>query len=55
MACMSHDCRICKAMWFDNQPSGECPKCGSYEVSSFFDEDPIWDTYRDDEDEDDDE
>jgi rubrerythrin len=40
MACMEHNCSVCKEMWFDNQPSGTCPKCGSYEVSSFFDEDP---------------
>ena len=47
MACMEHSCRDCTEMWFDNQSSGVCPKCGSYEVASFFDEAP--DSYDEDE------
>jgi len=45
MACMEHECEDCKEMWFDNKASGACPKCGSWEVKSFFDEAP--DSYDD--------
>jgi len=47
MACMEHECEDCKKMWFDNKASGACPKCGSWEVKSFFDEAP--DSYDEDE------
>jgi predicted nucleic acid-binding Zn-ribbon protein len=44
---MEHECEDCKEMWFDNKASGACPKCGSWEVKSFFDEAP--DSYDEDE------
>ncbi len=40
MACMEHVCEDCGAAWFDNKASGGCPKCGSLDVGSFFDEAP---------------
>lgn len=38
MAAAGHDCRKCGAMWNDNVDGGECPECGSYSVTTFFDE-----------------
>jgi len=38
MACMEHACRNCGHMWFDNSMDRECPKCGSNESVSHFDE-----------------
>ena len=40
MACMAHDCRVCGMGWFDNQSGGPCPRCGSLDVTSDFDEPP---------------
>ncbi len=36
MACVDHTCE-CGHVWCDNS-TGECPQCGSSEVSSHFDE-----------------
>jgi predicted nucleic acid-binding Zn-ribbon protein len=36
---MEHECETCGTAWFDNKYGGTCPKCGSWEVASFFDED----------------
>lgn len=38
MACIAHKCRECRTMWEDNRRGGECPKCGSTDVTSHFDE-----------------
>lgn len=38
MACMSHDCGKCGHMWFNNSSAWSCPKCGSSDVGSFYDE-----------------
>ncbi len=38
MACVNHRCNSCGERWEDNFSGGECPKCGSNSVSSFFDE-----------------
>ena len=38
MACIEHHCTTCGAGWYDNQSAGRCPRCGSYEVASSFDE-----------------
>ena len=46
MSCMEHVCRECDHEWFDNYPRGICPKCGSHEVSHYFDEEG--DHYGDD-------
>ena len=35
---MEHECSPCGTAWFDNKYSGTCPKCGSYDVASHFDE-----------------
>ena len=40
MACMEHNCGTCGEMWFNNNHGGACPKCGSHDISSFFDEAP---------------
>jgi predicted nucleic acid-binding Zn-ribbon protein len=40
VACMEHDCAECGATWHDNQRHPACPKCGSTNVSSHFDEYP---------------
>jgi predicted nucleic acid-binding Zn-ribbon protein len=42
MACMEHECADCGHVWFDNEPpaASPCPKCGSHDVSHFFDEEP---------------
>lgn len=40
MACMDHDCRKCGHGWMDNVAYPPCPKCGSLNVSSHFDEEP---------------
>lgn len=37
MACMEHECSSCGTVWFDNGP-GVCPKCGSQDIVSHFDE-----------------
>ena len=38
MACMEHNCGTCGEMWFNNDHGRACPKCGSQDISSFFDE-----------------
>lgn len=38
MATMEHHCRSCDETWFDNDPKGQCPKCGSDDVQDFWDE-----------------
>ena len=40
----NHDCRDCGELWENNISHGECPACGSYSVSSSYDE-----PYEDDE------
>jgi predicted nucleic acid-binding Zn-ribbon protein len=48
MSCMTHDCRTCGHEWFNNSRAGGlCPKCGSDEVYSTFDE-PAHDDRDDD-------
>jgi Zn finger protein HypA/HybF involved in hydrogenase expression len=39
MACLEHQCRDCRASWFDNDLSRLCPDCGSLNTSFWFDED----------------
>jgi len=38
MACMTHECNECGAMWHDNKTHSKCPKCGSDDVYSEYDE-----------------
>ena len=40
MACMTHRCLDCGWLDFDNEEKGPpfCPKCGSAEIRSHFDE-----------------
>ena len=38
MACMEHECNDCKYMWFDNSTDSKCPKCGSINTDSTYDE-----------------
>lgn len=39
MACMEHWCGACGHTEFNNRPgAGSCPKCGSRDVVSTFDE-----------------
>ena len=38
MACLEHECRECKRVWFDNNPSRVCPSCGSLDTAMYFDE-----------------
>ena len=40
MACLEHNCNVCKAVWFNNDQSTECPECGSQNYNTFFDEPP---------------
>lgn len=40
-ACMEHECWDCGEVWFDNKRFGRCPKCGSRNVSAWFDEEPL--------------
>jgi predicted nucleic acid-binding Zn-ribbon protein len=47
MACMTHDCGNCGHMEFNNRSMLVCPKCGSYEVLSHYDD--YYDDDRDDE------
>ncbi len=37
MACVSHVCK-CGEVFHDNESGGECPVCGSWDVTSHFDE-----------------
>ena len=39
MSCLEHECHVCGAVWFDNT-SEPCPKCGSENFDTRFDEDP---------------
>ena len=36
--CMEHYCHKCGNAWFDNEPRGRCPECGSGDVVHSFDE-----------------
>lgn len=40
MACMEHECYVCGWFQSDNKSRKEepCPRCGSYQVGHFFDE-----------------
>jgi len=37
MACIEHFCSNCGETWFDNNPNGDCQKCGR-EATHIFDE-----------------
>ncbi len=45
MSCISHVCE-CGEVFHDNEQGGECPVCGSYQVSSHFDE-PLYEPDED--------
>lgn len=51
MACMEHWCRKCNHMEFNNGNMFVCPKCGSTDISSTWDEQHDYD-YDDYDDED---
>ena len=55
MACLEIVCGTCNDVTFSNQPGSRCETCGSYDVTTFFDEDPEpyteWDSELDDEEE----
>jgi predicted nucleic acid-binding Zn-ribbon protein len=57
MACMTHLCIRCDNEWMNNKNSGICPKCGSWQVNSQFDEegddDPRWDDEEEEEEDED--
>ena len=41
MACMTHSCP-CGWDWFDNNASGDCPKCGNDKgIGHFYDEEDM--------------
>lgn len=40
MACMAHVCKDCSAQWEDNRHLSLCPKCGSGDIETVFDEMP---------------
>ena len=37
MGCIEHECRECGHAWFDNWPTGSCPRCGG-EARHWYDE-----------------
>jgi hypothetical protein len=39
MACLEHLCLLCRHVWFSNRTES-CPKCGSSDVDTWFDEQP---------------
>lgn len=45
MACLEHICAVCKEVWFNNDQGTQCPKCGSTNYTTFYDE---WLEYDDD-------
>lgn len=38
MACMTHQCRMCGNLWFNNKIEKRCPACMTDKIISTFDE-----------------
>ena len=50
MSCLEHSCRDCDWMGFSNRFEDKCPKCGSNDIHTVFDEAPEHDEPEDEED-----
>jgi|694.fasta_scaffold108912_6 hypothetical protein len=47
MACMEHTCNDCGKMVFNNNNLFVCPKCGSQNIASYYDEQDDYDREED--------